>query len=144
MPAMERATAELRLSPQFEDTARLYSWLEEATAARGLAPVFLYKVHVAAEEAVMNVARYAFPPGSDGVFSVRLTLTEEALTLLVEDSGRPFDPLVVPEPVRPASLLDAKPGGLGISLMRHNCRDISYERVGGVNRLTLRFPREPA
>ena len=36
MPAMERATAELRLSPQFEDTARLYSWLEEVTAARGL------------------------------------------------------------------------------------------------------------
>jgi hypothetical protein len=37
-------------------------------------------------------------------------------------------------------LLDAEPGGLGIKLLRHYCKDISYARESGRNRLTLGFP----
>jgi hypothetical protein len=40
---------------------------------------------------------------------------------------------------RPASLHEAEPGGLGLVLIRHYCRDISYERIGNRNRLTLRL-----
>ena len=38
-----------------------------------------------------------------------------------------------------ARLEEAVPGGLGLRLMRHYCQDMSYQRNGGMNRLTLRF-----
>jgi anti-sigma regulatory factor (Ser/Thr protein kinase) len=59
----------------------------------------------------------------------------------VEDAGRPFDPGAAELPARPASLADAMPGGLGLRLLRHHCRDLSYRRTDGRNRLTLRFLR---
>ena len=67
-------------------------------------------------------------------------MSPNAVTFVVEDTGRAFDPSAAPVPARPASLLDAEPGGLGLTLLRHYCSDLTYERIGDRNRLTLRFP----
>jgi anti-sigma regulatory factor (Ser/Thr protein kinase) len=99
----------------------------------------LHGMHVAIEEAVANVALRAFGPDQPGDIAVRLRAAPGAAALVVEDGGRPFDPAAAP--ARPARLQDARPNGLGLSLLRHYCRDISYERIGGRNRLTPRFPQ---
>jgi anti-sigma regulatory factor (Ser/Thr protein kinase) len=136
------AESEILISTEAADFTRFYAWLAEALAGREIAEGVLYKLHVAAEEAIMNVAKHAYLPGAFGEFSVRLSLSPEQAVLRIEDAGRPFDPVTAPMPNRPASLEDAKPGGLGITLMRQYCPDITYERAQGRNRLTLRFPLE--
>lgn len=143
MATQENVCSELKISTEVEDFTRFFVWLEEAMRPRDLSEEFMYKMQVAAEEAVMNVAKHAFLPGEFGEFSVFLTLLPDAAVLRIEDGGRPFDPVVAPMPTRPTNLDDAKPGGLGIALMRQYCPDIRYERAGGQNRLTLRFPLEP-
>ena len=50
--------------------------------------------------------------------------------------GVAFDPSTPPEP-RPASLAEAKPGGLGLLMIRNFSDDVSYRRSEGRNHLTI-------
>lgn len=136
--APEEAPAVLRIAPADADLARLYPWLEDAAAT--LPPALRNGMHVALEEVVMNVAMHGFAPGQAGEITIRLCRAPDSAALVVEDSGHAFDPTAAAAPARATSLEEAVPGGLGLTLLRHYCRDIAYERVDGRNRLTLRFP----
>jgi serine/threonine-protein kinase RsbW len=127
----------LRICTAPEDLARLYPWLDDEARVLNLPDPMLYGMHVALEEAVMNVVMHASDPGE---ISVELRRLEDAAELVVEDGGPAFDLTEVVTSERKPSLADARPGGMGLNLMRHYCKDISYERVGERNRLTLRFP----
>jgi anti-sigma regulatory factor (Ser/Thr protein kinase) len=125
----------LVLTTAAEDLDRLYPWLE-AEAAAVPTPI-RHAMHVALEEAVMNVVTHAFAPGDAGRIGVTLDVSGGSATLVIEDSGAAFNPVAAPAPERPTTL---EPGGLGLILLRHYCHDIRYERAGERNRLTLRFP----
>ncbi|HQT38453.1 MAG TPA: ATP-binding protein [Acidocella sp.] len=136
------ATEVLRVTTALADLSRLYPWLEGAAARLGLPHPLVQKMQVVAEEAVMNVAMHAYAPGSGEAIEIRLSAASAVAELAVEDSGPEFNPLMAAEKPRPASLVDAQPGGLGIKLVKRYCQDISYTRQNGHNLLTLRFPFE--
>ena len=121
-----------------EELGRLYPWLDGAARAVGLPGSMLPGMHVALEEAVMNAVMHGFAPGPPGRVAVRLDVTHDMAVLVVEDDGRAVDPTLLPT-IRPGPQ-DSAVGGLGLTLLRHFCRDISYARVSNHNRLTLRFP----
>lgn len=132
--------AALRIdSANTDDLNRLHPWFDAETQL--LPRSMLHGMRVALEEAVMNAVMHAFPPNTSGEIAVRLQLSPEAATLVVEDTGRAFDPTAAaPVQPRPASLLEAEPGGLGLTLLHHYCQDITWQREGERNRLSLRFP----
>ncbi|MDE2199329.1 MAG: ATP-binding protein [Rhodospirillales bacterium] len=144
MPATAAPPAILRLRHPSDDLARLYPWLEAAAAAQRVPHELLYGMHVALEEAVANAALHGFAPGAGGEIAVSLHRSADAATLVIEDTGRPFDPTAATPPARPAQLDEATPGGRGLVLLRHYCRDIRYARAGGRNQLALRFPLAPS
>lgn len=131
----------LVISSAIEDLVRLWPWLDAEAA--DLPRRMRHGMHVALEEAVMNVATYAFQPGDPGEIRVLLVRSAAAAMLVIEDSGYEFDPTKVAPATRPATLAEAEPGGLGLTLLHHYCRDIRYERAGVRNRLTLRFAVPP-
>lgn len=131
----------LRLGTDLEELSRLYPWLDAAAAPWGWPADFMNGMHVALEEAVMNVAMHAYPPGEPGQITVRLRVSDPVAALVVEDEGPPFNPVIAPAHDPHARVMGDEAGGLGLTLMRHFCKDISYERADGCNRLTLRFPR---
>ncbi len=137
--------AVLRIGVALEELSRLYPWLDTEAAGRAVPAALVQKMHVALEEAVMNVAMHAYGPGGDGEITIRLLPQGNAVALMIEDSGPAFDPTTAAERAAPKSLAEARPGGLGLKLLRHFCPDIGYERVDGRNCLTLRFPlaRDP-
>jgi len=134
-------SAFLRITANADDLARLYPWLADQGATRELPKPILQRMHVALEEAVMNVAMHAYAPGE---IVIRLRTSADAASLIVEDSGPAFDPTIAPTRERPESLEAMPVGGLGLTLLRHYCADIGYERIAGCNRLTLRFPLRSA
>lgn len=132
--------ADLALTTAPEDLARLYPWLDEAAAAAGVTEPLLGRMHVALEEAVMNVAMHGIGLGRrDEVITVRLLTDDGAVALVVEDAGPEFDPVAAPDVEKSVSLEGIGAGGLGLRLLRHYCKDMVYAREAGVNRLTLRF-----
>jgi serine/threonine-protein kinase RsbW len=130
----------LRITTEFADLARLYPWLDDAGFRCGVPKPLLQSMQVVAEEAVMNVAMHAYVPGSQGEVIVRLKTQADTAVLVVEDTGPPFDPVAAPEKPRAKDLIEAPPGGLGLKLLRHYCKDISYARTNELNQLTMRFP----
>jgi len=129
----------MRISKAHEDLIRLYPWLDEAARSHGVPDAMLYGMHVALEEAVMNVAMHAFPADDPGDIDVRLCVSTDVATLVIEDAGRAFDPTRAMAHTGPDSLEEATPGGMGLRLMHHYCKDMFYQRTGTGNRLTLRF-----
>ncbi|MCW8308634.1 ATP-binding protein [Acidiphilium sp. PA] len=121
------------------DLARLYPWLDEAAAQAGVPDLLLARLHVAAEEAVMNVAMHGIGLDRGGVITVSLRQEDAVVALVVEDSGPAFDPVAAPAVAKDVSLRGAGAGGLGLRLLRHYCKDMAYHREAGVNRLILRF-----
>jgi len=130
--------AVLQIGTAMADLASIHPWLDEA-AGPDLPATLLNAMHVALEEAVMNIAMHGYGQG-EGVIALRFDREGETVLLTLEDTARPFNQAEAPPPPQAASLEKASIGGRGLKLLRHYCKDIGYEHVGGRNRLKLRFP----
>jgi serine/threonine-protein kinase RsbW len=129
---------------------RMSLWLEAAFRELGLPAEWIFKFELSAGEAVANIISYAFPDDSLHEIFLRLSFNGSLASLEIEDDGIPFNPLDAPEYVQPASLEEAKLGGLGIELMRRHMDECNYVRHNGRNvlKMTAIVPRsgdlEPA
>jgi anti-sigma regulatory factor (Ser/Thr protein kinase) len=98
----------------------------------------LRDIELLVEEVVANICCHGYddPPGQ---LEVRCRCIE-AQQLLLEfiDSGRPFDILTAPPPDLTADLEQREVGGLGVSLIRALADEISYQRAGNRNILSLK------
>ena len=59
------------------------------------------------------------------------------MTLVISDSGQPFDPTAQPDADVSQSIENRQVGGLGIYLVRSIMDNVSYERNGGKNILSM-------
>jgi serine/threonine-protein kinase RsbW len=101
----------------------------------------LFNVELVLEETVLNACLHAFDGPGPHAVALQVRVQPDAVQLQFEDEGRAFDPLQAAEPVRPASLADARAGGLGLMLVRRLARTVEYRRQDGRNRLTVTVAR---
>ena len=110
-------------------------WWEEAALPVAMA----FPFEVALEEVCMNVIMHGTrASGSPPELSVSLSLEGNAVTMVIEDDGVAFDPLVVAPPDIDTPLEEREVGGLGVFLVRQLMDDVSYAHTGTHNRLTMR------
>ncbi len=109
----------------------LQRFLEQRNTAERLA----FRTLLVFEELVTNVLRYAHPAGGPRSIDASIAATAAGVELVVEDDGVPFNPLEQKPPPRPASLIDAPVGGLGLTLVRRSTSALRYERAGSINRV---------
>ena len=94
-------------------------------------------VQLAIEEAVVNVMNYAYPEGTHGHLLLEATVVDDEIRFVLRDSGRPFDPTLVPDVDVDSYVAKRSAGGLGIHLVRHYMDSVSYERTDAHNVLTM-------
>ena len=95
-------------------------------------------INICLDELFTNTVSYGFEDDLKHFIRFIISLHKNVLTILIEDEGVPFNPLMKKEPEIPADLLDARIGGLGIHIVKKLMDDISYERIDGKNRLTMK------
>jgi anti-sigma regulatory factor (Ser/Thr protein kinase) len=125
---------------------RVSAWVDELAILLNLSGATEYALRLCLEEAVTNIVNHATPvPGPDGASgrdSVALHMLANATTLrlAIEDHCGAFNPLdtPLPEPNDPAPEGE---GGLGITLLRRHADEVSWERDGPINRLSIALPR---
>lgn len=131
----------LPLAPASVEVARLA--VRQHLQGQGVSDKALFRLELVLEEGVMNRVWHAYPAGwPPGDIGLRLRVLPEMLELCLEDEGVPFDPLAVADPSAPASLAEARPGGLGLMLVRKRVQAMRYEREHGRNRLTVEIARD--
>ena len=96
------------------------------------------KLQVAMEEMVTNVIFYAYPKGT----SADITLTAESdgqeLTFVLSDTGKPFDPTAKEDADLDVNPMDREQGGMGILIVKNIMNEVSYQRLGDTNQLTMK------
>lgn len=91
------------------------------------------------EELIINVVTHGQQPDDKGWFSVRLTLADDRIILVIEDEGIPFDVTEAPSPDLDSSLDERHIGGLGLFLARSLSDELRHDREHGMNRTTAVF-----
>jgi anti-sigma regulatory factor (Ser/Thr protein kinase) len=120
-----------------EASGRLRGHLE----AHGVAGRALYAADLAFEELGTNILMHALAGRPAAAFDVRVTVEPDRVRLVFEDDGPAFDPSASRPPERPASLAEARIGGLGLGMVRDAGGRLEYARTGRKNRLEVTILR---
>jgi anti-sigma regulatory factor (Ser/Thr protein kinase) len=94
-------------------------------------------INLAVEEAVVNVMNYAYPEGTVGEVRIDASVTDGLLTIIISDSGTPFDPTGKEDPDINLPAEERAIGGLGILLVRQFMDTVTYQHTDGKNILIL-------
>ena len=125
-----------------EEPKRIAEQFERFGAENGLPERTIFGFQLALDEILTNVISYGFAEDAqDPVVTVTLHLSDTEVGAVIQDNGRPFNPLedaAEPDVKLPAA---GRPiGGLGIHLAKAFVHSLTYERVDGCNRLNLVQP----
>jgi anti-sigma regulatory factor (Ser/Thr protein kinase) len=94
-------------------------------------------LHVTLDEIVSNIIKYAWPEGGAHELSVRMSAAANTIRIEVIDGGQAFDPHTAPEPRANRSRRRARPGGIGIHLVRQLVDEIAYHRADNRNHVVV-------
>ncbi len=95
------------------------------------------QIEVAVEELFVNIASYAYPPGSGSV-TIEYSCENGVAEITLTDSGTPYDPLAKEDPDITLSVQERPIGGLGILMVKKTMDDMSYRSENGCNILTIK------
>ncbi len=99
---------------------------------------FVDKIHLVAEEIILNVIDYAYPD-NPGDIEIEYWIDEtDNLTMTISDWGVAFNPLETGDPRIDAPVEDREIGGLGIFLTKQIMNDLEYRRENNKNILTMK------
>lgn len=116
---------------------QIFSWITERIS-KYFNQKDIEKIQLAMEEAVVNIIQHGYK-NKKGEIEIEL-IVNEYVTLIIKDKGPKFNPLS-----KRKKNLDMttkrKPGGLGIFLIFQCMDEVSYQRDGIYNILTLKKKR---
>ncbi len=96
------------------------------------------KVILAVDEAITNIMEHAYEDRLEGWIDIEITATEEKLRIVIQDSGKQFDPNVLENPDMLEHVEEGKKEGLGIFLMRQIMDEVRYRfKEGEKNEIRL-------
>jgi len=119
------------------DLAAVDAILDRLAERTRLPPDTMSEIRIVCDEVLTNVLAHGFPHEAEHDIRVSLEMAGRRLVLTVSDDGVPFDPLTAAPPDTSRPLEQRTVGGLGIHLVRHLVDQMTYERRGDRNVLTL-------
>lgn len=125
------------LANDLSEISRLNGFIEEIGEELSLTPDVVFNLNLVLEEAVVNVINYAYPKEEHESIYLSAKIQDGSIIFVLSDTGKEFDPTLVPEADITLSAEDRQIGGLGIFLIRQIMNEVKYERIDGKNVLTL-------
>lgn len=127
----------LVLQNEIPEISKLALFIDELGEELGLSPELVFNLNLVLEEAVSNIILYAYPKGEHENISLTAKKTENQLLFVLTDTGKEFDPTLMPDADVNLAAEDRQIGGLGIFLIRQIMNQVEYQRIDGRNVLTL-------
>lgn len=131
--------SELHVEAAIENLEQVISFVETRLEELECPLKVQTQIDIAVEEIFVNIAHYAYQPGSGQVTICIDTKEDPGLVAIrFTDSGIPFNPLESENPDITLSAEERNIGGLGIYMVKKSMDDVSYEYKDGQNILTLK------
>jgi len=129
---------ELIIKNEDQELLKVSEFIESVGEELDLDMSTMMKLQLVLEEMVSNVIFYAYPQQT----SADITLTAESdgkeVTFVLSDSGKPFDPTAKEDADIDVNPMDREQGGMGILIVKNIMNEVSYQRLGDENRLTMK------
>lgn len=127
----------LEFEADLANLALLAEFIENMGIDLGLPDEARRALELATDEAVTNVISYAYEGQKPGPVRLTLSRIDKKAYMVIEDEGMGFDLADVKEPNLDAPIEERDIGGLGWFFIKEMTNGYTYERNGGVNRLTM-------
>ena len=141
---MDRAVFTLTVPSQPRMLSVARSFVEAICHAHQLERSLTHTLVLVAGEAFTNIVRHAHRDVPDAQMEIRLQFHADAVALIFQDQGEPFDLSAVPE-LAPGEL---RIGGRGVYLMRSLMDELTCQprsdQNGNILRLVKRMPQRAA
>ena len=99
---------------------------------------WILNINLSLDELITNTVSYGYRDADEHEIHVTLTEQDRSIVVVVEDDGIAFDPFTsAPAPDLEAGVEERRIGGLGVYFVKTLMDEVAYERVDGVNRITL-------
>ena len=130
---------ELTLDAKVENLDEVLAFVDAELEAAACPSKTQMQIDVAVEEMFVNIAHYAYTPGT-GTATLRVKTERDpgAAEITLIDRGIPYNPLAKPDPDVTLSAEERKIGGLGIYMVKKSMDEVNYEYRDGQNVLTLK------
>lgn len=136
---MKTKKLSIRLATKLSELKTLRSALERFEEEAGLYCTDTFAVNLVLDELFTNIVSYGFDDEQPGRYvDISLTKKGKEVSVVVEDNGRPFNPLTVPSPDTAKALEARTEGGIGIHLAKKMMDHLDYRRRGDRNILELK------
>ena len=130
---------ELTLPATKENLAKVTDFIEALLDEAGCPLKTKMQISIAVEEIYVNIANYAYAPGTgDVTVTFETAGNPRTATMCFIDSGIPYDPLAKKDPDVTRSAEEREIGGLGVFIVKKTMDDIYYEYKDGRNILTMK------
>lgn len=104
----------------------------------GVSKPDIQRVNLALEEILVNIIHYGFDDDSKHFIDIAVSeIAQNELKIVIEDSGREFNPLENEQPDTGMNVESRPIGGLGIHLVVNLMDSVTYDRKDGKNLLTF-------
>lgn len=122
---------------RYQSLAKIGDFVRKVATDAGFESFAVYSVEMAVDEACSNIIEHAY--GGEGRGNIRCTcwVTNEALTVSLQDTGRSFDPSTVDKPNLSSNLEERQAHGLGLYFIRQWMDDVQFELNGRQNTLIM-------
>jgi len=129
---------ELKFKNEDQELARVAEFMESVCDELQLDMHQAMKLQLAMEEMVTNVIFYAYPEGTTADITLTAESDGQELTFVLSDTGKPFDPTAKEDADTETNPMDREQGGMGILIVKNIMNEVSYQRIEGENRLTMK------
>jgi anti-sigma regulatory factor (Ser/Thr protein kinase) len=118
-----------------DSLSTLRKYVTEAAHIAGLESQYMHRLRLAVDEVAANIIMYGYAENPEpGVIDVTATIDDEQLTVVLQDTGVPYDPTQRIMPDNLDNPLETREiGGLGIYLAIRNVDEFSYRRIDDRN-----------
>jgi anti-sigma regulatory factor (Ser/Thr protein kinase) len=128
-------SCEIRIDNNLSEITRVADMVDDFAARHQFPDEVVFALNVSLDEIVNNIISYGYEDAGHHEIVVRVALARGNVEAIVEDDGKPFDPLAAPAPDLTSKERD--PGGVGLHFVRNLMDEMTYTRSDGINRLRL-------
>ena len=119
-----------------DEVTKAYAFLSEVLDSHAIPPKVALRINVALDEAISNVARYAYDH-PNGFYTIKVLVEEHRLEIEIRDKGKEYNPLLAKEPDVHAPLEDRGIGGYGVFIIKKFMNSVHYKHEADENVLTF-------
>lgn len=128
---------DITVRAEVKNGAQVTALAEEYLGEKNVSFKIISQVCIAIDEIYSNIANYAYN-NHEGDITVVLDVDDNnVLSLLFEDTGKPFNPLEKDDPDINLSVEERGIGGLGIFIVKQTMDDVQYAYQDNMNILLL-------